>query len=377
MKHNKTKVDNFFGSVVDLEQLSVHLKPSAIVVTHLLADRPPFIDAISKLADVCAILPKPKTIDHTTKMILSQRYPVRQISREEANDEVACLNLLNKYGNGRPLILIDIGGYFSKSAVYLCDNYQGKILGIVEDTENGHQKYSTSRHQCPIVSVARSPLKNPEDFLVGQSIVFSTEALLREMGQILHGRTACVLGYGKLGSSIAELLHARNVKATVYDTNPLKRIEALAHGHAVANNLTSALKGANLIFCATGNKSLKHDQFKLLEDGSFVITVTSADDELDMSGILESYSYRHISDFVTIYECKEKYFYLLNRGQAVNFIHGASVGPFIFLIQGEILAAIEAIICGSLKAGIQELSESRRACIADRWLDIFGPQNSE
>jgi len=71
--------------------------------------------------------------------------------------------------------------------------------------------------------VARSPLKDPEDFLVGQSVVFSTEALMRGRGDILHGRPALVIGFGKLGSSIARLLHAKGVQVTVYDIDPIRR----------------------------------------------------------------------------------------------------------------------------------------------------------
>lgn len=66
------------------------------------------------------------------------------------------------------------------------------------------------------------PLKDPEDFLVGQSVVFSTEALMRGRGDILHGRTALVIGFGKLGSSIARLLHAKGVQVTVFDIDPVR-----------------------------------------------------------------------------------------------------------------------------------------------------------
>ena len=51
---------------------------------------------------------------------------------------------------------------------------------MVEDTENGLRRYLGAwKPPCPVFSVARSPLKDPEDYLVGQSVVFSAEALLR------------------------------------------------------------------------------------------------------------------------------------------------------------------------------------------------------
>ena len=37
-------------------------KVKLILVTHLLIDRPPFIESLSKIMDVALIIPKPKTI---------------------------------------------------------------------------------------------------------------------------------------------------------------------------------------------------------------------------------------------------------------------------------------------------------------------------
>lgn len=102
------------------------------------------------------------------------------------------------------------------------------LVGIVEDTENGYQKYQSkiqtardARRLCPIVSVARSSLKLPEDFLVGQAIVFSAESVLREQKQVLAGKQAMVIGYGKIGSSIATTLPAKGVRVAIAEADPI------------------------------------------------------------------------------------------------------------------------------------------------------------
>jgi hypothetical protein len=59
------------------------------------------------------------------------------------------------------------------------------------------------------------------------------------------------------------------------------------------------------------------------------------------------------------------------RCNAVNFLHGASVGPFIFLVQAEILAASAALARGGLDPGMHEISPTDRATIAATWLDYF------
>ncbi|WP_419620391.1 hypothetical protein, partial [Thiolapillus sp.] len=78
----------------------------------------------------------------------------------------------------------------------------------------------------PVFSAARSPLKDNEDFLIGQSIVFSTDALLRECGSLLQYSSCSVLGYGKVGSSIAHHLLMRGIKPCVYEVDPQLQLKA-------------------------------------------------------------------------------------------------------------------------------------------------------
>jgi adenosylhomocysteinase len=243
---------------------------------------------------------------------------------------------------------------------------------VVEDTENGHKRYAElDKLPCPVVSVARSPLKDPEDFLVGQSVVFSTEALMRGRGDILHGRPALVIGFGKLGSSIARLLHAKGVQVTVYDIDPVRRAQALSQGFTVARDRDTALHNAGLVLCATGSISLRSEDFSTLRNGAYVATVTSSEDELDLADLPAVYERSRDTEHITRYRTTGHYFYLLNGGNAVNFLHGASVGPFIFLVQAEILAAVRMLARGDLAAGMHEVSAADRAAIADTWLTYF------
>jgi len=60
-----------------------------------------------------------------------------------------------------------------------------------------------------------------------------------------------------------------------------------------------------------------------------------------------------------------------NDGNAVNFLHGAAVGPFIFLVQAEILAATGRLAGGDLEPGMHEVGASDRAAIAAAWLNYW------
>jgi adenosylhomocysteinase len=318
------------------------------------------------------VLPKPKSINSAARREVEQTTPVDTLSRELFTDPDAALDYFESRTAGENLVLLDVGGYFTPTLVDLHGRFSGRLAGVIEDTENGHRRYADlDKLPCPVISVARSPLKDPEDFLVGQSVVFSTEAVMRSRGDILHGRPALVIGFGKLGSSIARLLHAKGVQVTVFDIDPVRRTQALAQGFTVARDRESALTRAGLVLCATGALSLRGEDFPHLRNGAYVATVTSSEDELELDGLPDVYTRTMVGEHVTRYQTTGHYFYLANDGNAVNFLHGASVGPFIFLIQAEILAGIRMLTRGDLAPGMHEIPATDRAAIAATWLNYF------
>jgi len=345
---------------------------SSIAVTHLLAERPLFLHALAQLTQVCALLPKPKSIDPTAHQEASQHWRCDQLDRNRFACPEQALSYLENRAPGQRLVLLDVGGYFAPALPQICDRFSGQILGLVEDTENGHRRYlAYDKPPCPVYSVARSPLKTPEDYLVGQSVVFSTEALIRSRGEILYGRGATVIGFGKLGSSVAHMLHTRNVQVTVFDTDPVKRTHALAQGFRTTCSLREALTDAGIIVCATGNLALRQGDFDRVANGAYIASVTSSDDELELDVLHRSYTSEHVAPHVTRYSRTGHYFYVLNDGNAVNFLHGASVGAFIFLVQAEILAAVALLADQEHEPGHHELPADIRESIAATWLDHF------
>ncbi|MEU5607508.1 adenosylhomocysteinase [Streptomyces sparsogenes] len=366
----RARLDNYFARVA--AQFVPADQTASFLVTHLLPERPGFVRAVASLSRLRAVLPKPKSINPAARREIEQDIPVDTLSRELFADADTALDYFESRAGGEPITLLDVGGYFAPALADVHGRFSGQLAGVIEDTENGHRRYeSLDKLPCPVISVARSPLKDPEDFLVGQSVVFSTEAVMRGRGDILHGRPALVIGFGKLGSSIARLLHAKGVQVTVFDIDPIRRTQALSQGFAVARNCESALTGAGLVLCATGAISLRAEDFPHLRNGAYVATVTSSEDELELGGLPDVYTRTLVGDHVTRYQTTGHYFYLANGGNAVNFLHGASVGPFIFLVQAEILAAIRMLTRGDLSPGMHEVSAADRAAIAATWLSYF------
>jgi adenosylhomocysteinase len=65
--------------------------------------------------------------------------------------------------------------------------------------------------------------------------------------------------------------------------------------------------------------------------------------------------------------------FVLNNGEAVNFLHGAVVGPAIYLVQAEVLMAVARLLqhAYSETSNIIQLANSDRATITRIWLNHF------
>lgn len=371
------RLDRYFRTVTDALTAGT-ADARTLVITHLLADRPSFVRAVDRVAPVVAVLPKPKSADRDAVRAVGRAYPVDPLTRQQFADPDAAVAYLEQRAAGAAVVLLDVGGYFAPVLGALCDRFSGRILGVVEDTENGHRRYAElGKPPCPVFSVARSSLKQPEDHLVGQSIVFSTEALMRTRGHILPGRQACVIGYGKLGSSIARTLHAKGVRVTVHDADPVRATQALAHGFHVAGTLQAALASAGMVVCATGNLALCGDDFTALANGAYLASVTSSEDELELDALTGVYERTPVGEHVTRYATVGHFFYVLAGGNAVNFLHGASVGAFIFLVQAEILVAAARCAGGDIEPGYHEVPEADRRRIARIWLAHFNHRGAD
>jgi len=372
MKHNR----EFFHTILGSNNSQKIDK--LVIVTHLVPGSDVFLLAINEKLPIAAVIPKPNSIDCDIRDKVSNHIPVLDYTRQQIKENPKeFLHDLSVYIGDFNFAIIDTGGYFAHVLHELESFFGRKLVGIVEDTENGHQKYeavlATNEHgslfACPVISVARSALKNPEDYLVGQAIVFSAEALLRDLGQIITGKHAVVFGYGKIGSSIASHLHSKGVRVDVYDSCPVRQVLALAHGHHTGDK-GYLLSSADLVFCATGNQSLKVDDLNNIKQNAYVFTATSIDDEIENHHWVIKQSTPHINGSVSQIKLHDTQFYLCNNGNSANFMHGGVVGPFIKLVQAELILALGQL-SNSPKDRVCQLGDKSKKFIADLWVDLF------
>jgi adenosylhomocysteinase len=132
--------------------------------------------------------------------------------------------------------------------------------------------------------------------------------------------------------------------------------------------------------CATGNLALRHQDFEHVQPGAYVASVTSSDDELELRPLKERYERNRVGRDIVRYRRRAEsranghYFFVLNNGEAVNFLHGAVVGPAIYLVQAEVLTAVARLLQRTSvdTSQIIEVAKADRAIIAQIWLNLFG-----
>ncbi|CAN5284507.1 adenosylhomocysteinase [soil metagenome] len=344
-----------------------------IVLTHLLPDRPEFFLALEEIAPISMIIAIPYSIHQPTCYALQNKYNILTPSLDNLRNKHYLLEILKKnIQSSKPVIIIEIGGYFASVICEANKILPSNLLGVIEDTEAGLLQYLKYEDQlpCPIISVARSSLKETEDFLVGASCLYSTEKLLRATGFPIGGKYSLVLGYGKVGRGVAYALHRHHCPVLVYDTDPIQRIKALSEGFKIPSK-SQAFYQAEIIYGATGNNSIVGDDFTKIRNGALLVSCSSKDQEFDLNHLNSLYHKKAIIDGIDQYQNDDHMLYLAASGQPVNFIDGAVIGPMLALVQAEMIMAIKDLFSLQGRKGLFETNKETKSILAEKWMDYF------
>lgn len=126
-------------------------------------------------------------------------------------------------------------------------------LGANEETRSGRLLIDDSGFQIPfpVIVIDDSPLKKllENAIGVGQSVV---DGFMRATSLLLGGRRVLVVGYGWVGSGIANKFRAMGAHTSVYDVDPVYLLKAKADGHQVGEDLEELLTQAEVVITATG-----------------------------------------------------------------------------------------------------------------------------
>ena len=357
------------------KQITRDLSPTGaglLLITHCLPDRPELVQAMSNLATPVTVVAIPYSADIAIIDELRKRHTVETPSMEDLCDASFLRRLLDRLADSSPIIISEIGGYFADVIPSLPTELQRRIAGVVEDTEAGHRRYEAVASSMPfgVYSVARSPLKEPEDALVGASCVFSVERIIRELGTVLDSQHCLVIGFGKIGRGLARHLRDRRLPVSVYDTDPVRRVCALSEGFLIPAR-EAALGSADLIFGATGNACLGGRDLPHLRDGAMLISCSTRNREFDLSSMRATATVEDREGDFEVLRINAKRINLAANGFPVNFGDGAVIGPVLSLVQAEILVAIEQLGKQRLRPGVWSIEPEAQSKIAEAWLQCF------
>lgn len=183
----------------------------------------------------------------------------------------------------RPEIISDTG--FVLSSAYLQNSEQNFVQAACEITSSGIQKLRATKDiKIPVININDGELKNLiENFHgVGDGV---TDALYRVTGRLWSGRSAAVIGYGRVGAGVAYHLRQTGAQVSIVETDPTRRLLAHYDGYGLCSK-ESAIASCELIVTATGAKNiLDADALQNCRDGIILMNVGHWAQEIDLDGL--------------------------------------------------------------------------------------------
>ncbi|MBX7101756.1 MAG: NAD-binding protein [Myxococcaceae bacterium] len=192
--------------------------------------------------------------------------------------------------NHQPVVVMDDGGLVA-AVLHSKPEYADvrRAFKIVEQTNGGITYDEQLSLETPVVSMAGAETKKLEGPMVGRAVAAKTvQALGPQLGK-LAGRPVTVVGYGTIGSAVAEALAAQGAKVTVVESSPAHQAEAREAGYTV-KSLAAALSKADVVVGTTGRTSVDLEHLKLLHDGAVFLSASSKQVEFAMDALDEAAS---------------------------------------------------------------------------------------
>ncbi len=372
------KVPNYYKNVIEQFEFKRNTqgKVAFIVVAHFVHTLPYFLEALTSLGDVVALISKQsgtvktvrKSIVDIYKDILVPQLDKNNLKIDSTEAEFFFKKLFEQeQWKNHQFIILDHGGYFAPRINDVLKNYSNKIIGVVEHTWNGEVRYqeqleSRSPFPFPVLSVAHSTLKGLESEAVADSIV---DAL---SGKVFTGagisqpiktlNRILIIGYGHIGKSVAVALKARLGERAmeiiaICDLSDITRKEAKREFSKITKHKEKYLKEADLIITATSTQALTQKDFSKLKSGAFIACATSSDDQITEDALqgytIEEGQTKKIQTLCPKYkhERSGKYFYLIANGDSVNFTIGSTPHPIIHIVLTSILVDAHQLIKNS------------------------------
>jgi hypothetical protein len=211
---------------------------------------------------------------------------------KEASVERALRRMLERHrrcptkGGGRPILVIDDGGYAAAVASKRLTPEERALFRFVEQTTRGARKLRAcaAGRENIACEIASSRVKRLEDPFVADACIETLTIALRDRaGGSLVGKRVAMLGFGHIGGRAAEALRAAGAHVVVFDTSADAIERARRLGFEVASRCVAAVAGKDFVVGSTGYTSLSADDYLALAPGTTLVPISSMDVEFRRS----------------------------------------------------------------------------------------------
>lgn len=346
---------------------------SSILILHVLPTAESFIELVHSIFPVVLIIAIPYSADIPTIHRLREKginvFLPSSVTEAFLLAGPKVEEILKK--RSTPIVIQEVGGYLAGYTNRLAK--YSHLIGIVEDTNNGHWRYQhAGHHQIPILSMALSPIKDIEDTVIGDSAVYSTERIFREeFHAILQGLKTGVIGYGKIGMATAISLRGRETTVSVYDIDPAKCIKARFEGYRIAP-LAKILGDCDLVIGCTGKTSVSEEEIVHIRDHAILVSASAKNEEFDLVAFEKHCICEQISPLVWRYKQKDgRCFYLLHGGTPINFRDNSILGNILDMVYSELFLCMAMLVRRKNPQGLQNSPTPIHTEVAQTWLEVY------
>ena len=277
------------------------------------------------------------TQDHAAAAIAAAGIPVYAWKGMNEEEFDWCIEqTLFAFKDGQPLnMILDDGGDLTNMVFDRYPELTAAIKGLSEETTTGvHRLYERKKNGTlvmPAINVNDSVTKSKFDNKYGckESLV---DSIRRATDVMMAGKVAVVCGYGDVGKGSADSLKNAGVRVIVTEIDPICALQAAMEGFEV-KKLTTAIKEADIVVTATGNKDIvRGEHFEALKDKAIVCNIGHFDNEIDMAWLNKNHgaSKIEIKPQVDKYTINGKDVIVLAEGRLVNL--GCATGHPSFVM---------------------------------------------
>ena len=361
------------GELPVLGELAGEL-PSApcrvVLIAHLLDTAVPYVRMLGRHCDLVRVIAVPYSaqaealalLDDLPALVPESIDEVRPLAMDAAREA--------GQSTGAPVVIQEVGGYCAEEVDVLA-SIQG-VRGVVEDTKQGLWRYERAAPlPLPVYTIADSPLKALEDVQVGRSIAYSVERLLRSrFYRLTCEQRLLVLGYGGIGTALAEHFRRLGADVAVFDPDEVRMSAAVVHGFKVGPR-AELLAWADVIVGVSGQRALSASDLPHLRSGVVLASGSSKQVEFDIEGLRAAASSLVEIDEVTEIEAGGRAIYLLNQGRPVNFLEQSILGSVLDLVYSELYLCTRELARSERRPGLHRLEPSLQQALARRWRERY------